>query len=143
MFSHKVRRSIRASTLLCEKTGAEGPFGYRERRQTNSSARIRNCIARSQPGRSTLVGVVSTDVPVANAYFRDRWVLEKLQVPSEKLTSCTLCRVEVIGFAEWTRHAWVSLASYSTYISQVHERHYARSYEISHSGVFDSRSLTA
>lgn len=69
MFSHKVRRSIRASTLLRENTGAVGPFGYRERRQTNSSALIRNCIASSTSGRSKLVGVVSAVVPVPNAYF--------------------------------------------------------------------------
>jgi hypothetical protein len=47
MLSHKERRCVTASMLSCEKTGADGPFGYRERRQTNSSARIRNCIARS------------------------------------------------------------------------------------------------
>lgn len=69
MFSHKLRRSIRASTLLRENTGAVGPFGYRERRQTNSSARIRNCIACSTSGRSKLAGVVSAVVPVPNAYF--------------------------------------------------------------------------
>jgi hypothetical protein len=123
MFSHKVRRSIRASTLLCENTGAVGPFGYRERRQTNSSARIRNCFARSQSGRSTLAGVVSADFPVANAYFRDDLVLEKLQLPTEKLTSCTLCRVEVAGFVEFARHSGVSAASRFSYISQVVERH--------------------
>ena len=69
MFSHKVRRSIRTSTLLRENTGAVGPFEYRERRQTNSSARIRNCMAYSTSGRSKSVGVVSAVVPVPNAYF--------------------------------------------------------------------------
>lgn len=41
-----------ASILSCENTGAEGPFGYRERRHTNSSARIRNRNARSASERS-------------------------------------------------------------------------------------------
>ena len=69
MFSHRVRRSVRASTLRCENTGAAGPFGYRERRQTNSSVRTRNWIACSMSERSTSVGAECTNDPVANAYF--------------------------------------------------------------------------
>ena len=143
MFSHKVRRSIRASALLCENTGSVGPFGYLERRQTNSSVRIRNCIARSQSGRSKLVGVVSADIPVTDAYFRDELVLEKLQLPSEKLTSCMSCRAEVAGFAKLTWHPRLSLASCSSYISQVHEHHSDRSYRSSLCEAFESKSLVA
>lgn len=60
MLSHRARRWVTASILPCEYTGA-GPFGYRERRQTNSSARIRNCIARSVSERSTMGGTFRSD----------------------------------------------------------------------------------
>lgn len=58
-----------ASMLLCENTGAGGLFGYRLRRHTNSSVRIRNWMARSMSERSMLVGTVGAVVPVPNAYF--------------------------------------------------------------------------
>ena len=63
MLSHKARRRVTASILACENTGAEGPLGYRERRHTNSSARIRNRIARSVSKRSGTIG------SEPNAYF--------------------------------------------------------------------------